>query len=115
MRFRPSRRALIITAAIVAALGLLVVVGVVIAYPRVGAWVVRTKVAAKLGARLLHLQHGTLYRLWAPLADPAAARAFALEVAVSKSRRQGLLMNPHSQTLEVLRVWRHESREEGRY
>jgi len=71
--------------------------------------------AAKLGARLLHLQHGTLYRLWAPLADPAAARAFALEVAVSKSRRQGLLMNPHSQTLEVLRVWRHESREEGRY
>ena len=68
--------------------------------------------APKLGARLLHLQQGSLYRLWAPLADPAAASAFALEVAVTRTRRQGLLMNPHSQTLELLRVWRHESGEE---
>ena len=70
--------------------------------------------APQLGGRLLQVRRGTLYRLWMPQRDAAAARQFALDVAVTRTRRQGLLMNPHAQTVEVLRVWVEQGGEEQR-
>ena len=68
--------------------------------------------AAQTGARLRQVRCGMLYRLWMPQRDAAAAREFAFEVAVTRTRRHGLLMNPHAQTLEVLRVWSDAGGEE---
>ena len=62
-------------------------------------------IAPRLEAPLRTVQRGTFYRLWTAESDPAALEATAVQVAVSRTRRQGLLMNPHAQTLEVLRVW----------
>lgn len=50
------------------------------------------------------LRRGTLWRLWLPDADARAARDRALDLAVTRARRQGLLANPHAQTAEVLCV-----------
>ncbi len=52
----------------------------------------------------LQLRRGMLYRLWTDHAEPEAARQFAQEVAVTRNRRTGLLLNPHFQNLEVLGV-----------
>ncbi|MCD6351752.1 MAG: hypothetical protein J7M26_06505 [Armatimonadetes bacterium] len=48
------------------------------------------------------LQTGTLWTLHLRVREEAAARALAEEIAVTKSRSQGLLANPHYQTCEVL-------------
>ena len=56
------------------------------------------------GARLRDLRRGTFYRLWIPGRDVDAAARLAQEVAVSRTRRQGLLANPHSQTVELLEL-----------
>jgi hypothetical protein len=53
---------------------------------------------------LVDLRRGTLWRLWLSEADRTAARERALEVAVARGRRHGLLANPHAQTAEVLHV-----------
>jgi phosphoribosylformylglycinamidine (FGAM) synthase PurS component len=60
--------------------------------------------APLLSAPLLVLRRGMLYRLWTAHEEPEAARRFALEVAVTRTRRQGLLMNPHVHSLEILAV-----------
>jgi len=59
---------------------------------------------AQAAAAVYDLQRGTLWRLYLPTADAAAARELALDIAVTRARRQGLLANPHAQTAEVLYV-----------
>jgi hypothetical protein len=54
--------------------------------------------------RLADLGCGILYRLWLREPDPEAARRLALQLAVTRSRRAGLLANPHYQTVEVLEI-----------
>ena len=55
-------------------------------------------------APLRDLRRGTFYRLWIPGRDAEAAARLALEVAVTRTRKQGLLANPHSQTVELLEL-----------
>jgi hypothetical protein len=55
-------------------------------------------------AGLVGVRRGILWRLYLPLADPAAARAQALDIAVRRGRRHGLLANPHAQSAVVLHV-----------
>ena len=55
-------------------------------------------------ARLRDLGRGVLWRLWLPDRDADAARRRAESIAVTRSRREGLLMNPHAQRAEVLHV-----------
>ena len=69
--------------------------------------------ARQLGKPFQQVRRGTLYRLWAEHEDAASARAAALQVAVTRTRRQGLLMNPHAQSVEVLRVWSHRPAEDA--
>ena len=56
------------------------------------------------GVPLRDLRRGTFYRLWIPSRDAEAAARLALEVAVTRTRKQGLLANPHSQTVELLEL-----------
>ena len=53
---------------------------------------------------LREVRRGVLWRLWLPDLDSGSARRRAESIAVTRSRRQGLLMNPHAQTAEVLHV-----------
>ena len=53
---------------------------------------------------LVQVWRGTLWRLYLPVVDPLAAREQALEIAVTRARRHGLLANPHAQTAVVLHV-----------
>jgi hypothetical protein len=59
---------------------------------------------AQAQAGMVQVWRGTLWRLILPVADPAAARREALEIAVTRDRRHGLLANPHAQTAVVLHV-----------
>ncbi len=67
--------------------------------------------AKQLGKPLQQVRRGTLVRLWTQHADAASAREAALQVAVTRTRRRGLLMNPHAQSVEVLRVRSHSQGE----
>jgi phosphoribosylformylglycinamidine (FGAM) synthase PurS component len=64
----------------------------------------RAYFSQRSGARLRDLRRGTFYRLWIPGRDADAAARLAQEVAVSRTRKQGLLANPHSQTVELLEL-----------
>jgi hypothetical protein len=64
--------------------------------------VARAYFETQLQQGLERLRRGTLYRLWLPLQDPEEARRKGRELAWTCSRSQGLLMNPHSQILEIL-------------
>ena len=57
---------------------------------------------------------GILWRLYLPIADPARARERGLEIAVTRARHQGLLANPHAQTVEVVHVVAGPPAGEGR-
>jgi len=59
---------------------------------------------AQAAPEVYDLRRGTLWRLYLPTADAAAARELALDIAVTRARRQGLLANPQAQTAEVLYV-----------
>ena len=50
------------------------------------------------------LRRGILWRLWLPGSDAGEARRLAEKIAATRSRREGLLANPHAQTCEVLHV-----------
>jgi hypothetical protein len=52
MRFRPSRRALVIAGVVLGTLGVLIVVAAYVVYPRVGVWMVETKVVPRIEAKL---------------------------------------------------------------
>jgi hypothetical protein len=58
----------------------------------------------QVDAAIHDLWRGVVWRLWLPTPDPDAARETALELAVARGRRHGLLANPHSQSAEVLHV-----------
>jgi hypothetical protein len=66
--------------------------------------VARAYFQAQIRQDLRRLRRGPLYRLWLPLADAEAARRKAEQLATTRNRRQGLLMNPHAQSLEILGV-----------
>jgi hypothetical protein len=53
---------------------------------------------------LRDVRRGVLWRLWLPIQDTASARSMAESITVTRSRKEGLLMNPHSQTADVLHV-----------
>ncbi|NIV74175.1 MAG: hypothetical protein GWN37_04905, partial [Gammaproteobacteria bacterium] len=57
-----------------------------------------------LDATLTDVRRGTFYRLTTLHADPKAALESVLEIAVTRSRRHGLLLNPHYEQHEVLSV-----------
>ncbi len=52
MRFRPTRRALVIAGVVVGTLGVLVMLALYVVYPRVGRWMVEEKVVPRLEAKL---------------------------------------------------------------
>ena len=53
---------------------------------------------------LSDVRRGVLWRLWLPDRDGASARRRAEAITLTRSRSEGLLMNPHSQTADVLHV-----------
>ena len=59
---------------------------------------------AQAHAGLQQVWRGTLWRLYLPEPDPGVARTQALEIALTRDRRHGLLANPHAQTALVLHV-----------
>src|SRR5690242_20615737 len=73
MRSLPVSRRWLIAGALGLGILALVTLGLAVVYPRVGAWMVRTKVGGKLAARLgrdvsmgkisVHLGHATIYDL----------------------------------------------------
>lgn len=66
--------------------------------------VARRYFEARVAATLTSVQRGTFYRLWTYERDASRAREQILEVAVTRSRTHGLLVNPHTERLEVLAV-----------
>ena len=50
------------------------------------------------------VEHGRWYRLWTRARDRAEARTLATEIALTRSRQHGLLLNPHMQQFEILAV-----------
>jgi len=66
--------------------------------------VARSYFQGQIGRGLRRVRRGALYRLWLPRADAAAARRQAEQLARTRNRGEGLLMNPHSQNLEILGV-----------
>lgn len=66
--------------------------------------VARVYFETQLRRDVRRLRRGMLYRLWIPASDAATARQRAEGLARTRSRHEGLLMNPHSQSLEILTV-----------
>lgn len=66
--------------------------------------VARDYFQARLTAPLKAVRRGVFYRLWSAETQPQAALKLAQEVAVARTRRAGLLLNPHYEQLEVLEV-----------
>ena len=58
----------------------------------------------RASARLARVRRGTLYLLSTSVVDVDAAREIVLDVAVTRSRAHGLLLNPHHEQFEVLSV-----------
>jgi hypothetical protein len=50
------------------------------------------------------VEPGRWYRLWTREPSVAAAGALAAEIAVTRSRQHGLLLNPHVQDFEILAI-----------
>lgn len=59
---------------------------------------------SQVDPHLRQVWRGVLWRLYLEGGDEAAARERALEIAVTRGRREGLLANPHAQTAVVLHV-----------
>jgi phosphoribosylformylglycinamidine (FGAM) synthase PurS component len=57
-----------------------------------------------VGPELRSVRSGVLWRLWLAAADADAARELALAIAITHGRRQGLLANPHAQSVEIVSV-----------
>ena len=55
-------------------------------------------------AWLTRVEHGRWYRLWTRVHDRAEARTLATEIALTRSRQHGLLLNPHMQQFEILAI-----------
>lgn len=70
--------------------------------------VARAYFQGQIRRSLRGVRRGPLYRLWLPEPDADAARRTAEKLARTRSRGEGLLMNPHAQSLEVLGVRRGE-------
>src|SRR5688572_1434072 len=66
MRFRPTRRALVIAGVVVGTLSVLAVLALYVVYPRVGRWMVEEKVVPRLESKLgrdleigeIEIEHG---------------------------------------------------------
>ncbi len=56
------------------------------------------------GVTVSGLKAGAMWRLLVHAVDAAAARKIARKMAVTRSRREGLLLNPHYQLLEIVSV-----------
>jgi hypothetical protein len=56
------------------------------------------------GLPLLRVQRGRWYRIHVATADPDEARRLVEDMAVSRTRRRGLLANPHAESMQILRV-----------
>jgi hypothetical protein len=69
---------------------------------------------ARSGTALAGLRRGTLWRLWFAATDAETARARASELAVTRTRRLGLLSNPQSQRAEIIAVIRDPAAKEDR-
>jgi hypothetical protein len=63
------------------------------------------------GVRIAHLVAGEVWRLLIRAPGAAEAGERARELAVTRSRREGLLLNPHYQTYEFISTIRLGSRE----
>lgn len=66
--------------------------------------VARRYFESRVSATLSAVQRGTFYRLWTRERDAVRARALVTEVAVTRTRTHGLLVNPHTERLEILAV-----------
>jgi hypothetical protein len=66
--------------------------------------VARDYFQSRVAARLNTVRRGTFYRLWCAEVESQRALELVEGVAVARTRRQGLLLNPHHERLEVLEV-----------
>ena len=60
-----------------------------------------------VGSRLRSVRRGVFWALTTPEPDPQRARELVLDLAVTRTRRRGLLLNPHLEQLAVLSVIRN--------